>query len=133
MQPLSVRWAYENPERKFPYLSSAAVTDDLVILGGRDKLVHAIDRESGKVRWTFATRGRVDGSPVVSGDLVFVGSGGGEIVALELTSGKVAWSFDTGAEISGAPSLAPGRLLVGTSGGQLLCFGPKAHSAKGAK
>ena len=34
-----------------------------MILGGRDKIVHAIDTATGKAAWTFATRARVDSSP----------------------------------------------------------------------
>jgi len=45
-------WTYSNPERQFPYLSSAATDGKLVVLGGRDKTVHAIDVSTGKARWT---------------------------------------------------------------------------------
>src|SRR5687767_6859117 len=36
-----VKWQYEHPERKFPFYSSAAVADGAVVLGGRDRMVHA--------------------------------------------------------------------------------------------
>ena len=39
----AVRWRYEHPDRKFPFYSSAAVVDGLVVLGGRDRMVHALD------------------------------------------------------------------------------------------
>src|SRR6266571_3300387 len=53
-------WRYENPERHFPFYSSAAVTAGKVVLGGRDKLVYGINAASGKPVWTFATKARVD-------------------------------------------------------------------------
>ena len=44
------------------------------MLGGRDKMVRAIDVATGKPRWSFATRARVDSSPAIAGDRVVVGS-----------------------------------------------------------
>ncbi len=69
-----VLWTYENPDRKFPYLSSAALTDKLVIVGGRDKQVHALDRMTGEQKWSYSSRGKIDSSPVIAGRRVWVGS-----------------------------------------------------------
>ncbi len=118
-------WTYENSERKFPFLSSAAAGDSVVVLGGRDKLVHALDPETGKPRWTRALKGKIDASPVIAGRRVYVPATSGEIVALDLESGEVVWSFDTGSSITASPSVAAGRLVIGTAGGQLYCFGKR--------
>src|SRR5262249_8683950 len=56
-------WKYR--DRQFPYFSSPAVTPDRVVIGGRDKRVHCLNRQNGKPLWTFRTRGKVDGSPLV--------------------------------------------------------------------
>ena len=53
------------------YRSSAAVTPEAVIVGSRDKLLHAFDPKSGRPLWTFVTKGRVDSSPVVVGERVY--------------------------------------------------------------
>ena len=85
-----VRWRYEHPERKFPFYSSAAVIDGVVMLGGRDRMVHALDAATGKARWTHMTRARIDSSPAVAGGRVFVGSNDGRLVcARHRVSGKV--------------------------------------------
>ncbi len=42
-----VLWRYEHPDRKFPFYSSAAVVDGTVVLGGRDRMVHALDAKTG--------------------------------------------------------------------------------------
>ena len=60
-----VTWKYPRPQSKFAFRCSAAVNDKLVVVGGRDKKLHGIDRASGKGLWTFATRGRIDSSPVI--------------------------------------------------------------------
>src|SRR5262249_5697524 len=76
-------WAFR--DRNFPYFSSPAVTKERVVFGGRDKMLHCVKKEDGSALWSFATRGKVDSSPVVCGDKVVVGSDDGRVylVALE--------------------------------------------------
>ena len=107
------RWAYEHPKRKFPFYSSAAVTDELLVVGGRDKMVHGIDPATGAALWTHSSGARVDSSPVIVGDRVFVGGSSGDLVALDAQSGAVVWQFETGSSIVASPSLASGRLVIG--------------------
>ena len=117
------RWAYEHPKRKFPYYSSAAITDGVLVVGGRDKMVHGIDPATGGPLWTHTSGARVDSSPVIVGDRVFVGGSSGDLVALDVRSGEVLWQFETGSSIVASPSLASGRLIIGTEDGDLYCFG----------
>ena len=116
-------WEYEHEQRKFPYYSSAAISEGRLLIGGRDKMLHAIDAESGEAVWTYRTRARIDSSPVVIGDRVFFGASTGEIFALDVASGEVAWQFETGSSIVASPSVAGGKLVIGTEDGQVYCFG----------
>ena len=120
-----VEWVFEDEERQFPFMSSAALTDGLVIVGGRDKRLWALDRETGKPRWKFVTQGRIDSSPVVVGERVFVGSSDGRLYAVRLDTGTEVWRFDAGSPITASPAVAAGRLVVGTLDGLLYCFGAK--------
>ena len=43
-----VAWAYEHEIRKFPFYASAAADDEIVVIGGRDKIVHALDPRDGR-------------------------------------------------------------------------------------
>lgn len=121
-----VLWRYKPTERQFPFYSSAAVDQGLVVLGGRDKVVHALDATTGRVRWTFATKGRVDSSPVIAGGRAYVGSADGRVYAFDLADGRPAGEFEAGGPITASPALAGGRLVIGTQDGQLFCLGPKA-------
>ena len=69
-----IAWRYENPDRQFPFYSSAALANGRVIVGSRDKLLHAIDAVTGKLAWSFTTRARVDSSPAVADGRVYVGT-----------------------------------------------------------
>jgi outer membrane protein assembly factor BamB len=118
-----VLWRYEHPERKFPFYGSAAVGEDLVIIGGRDKLVHALDPDTGEVKWVWNSGARLDSSPVVVGRRAFLGTTAGEVVALDLESGEPVWRFETGSAIVASPSVAQGKLVIGSLDGVLYCFG----------
>src|SRR6266571_2057877 len=38
-----IGWRYQHPQRKFPFYSSAAVVQDRIVVGGRDKMVHGLN------------------------------------------------------------------------------------------
>ena len=121
-----IEWTYENPRRRISYRSSPAVTDRGVVIGGRNQLVEFIDRESGKLSWSFPTKGRIDSSPVIVGKRVFVGSNDGRLYGLDLKNGNLVWSYDGGAGFIASPAVAAGRLVIGNDDGVLYCFGKKS-------
>lgn len=121
----TVQWQYEHPEKKFPFYSSPAVTTAAVLIGGRDKMLHALDRESGAALWTFATEGKVDSSPVVVGNRVFVGSVDGVLYEVDLATGKERWRFTTGGSLTASPAVSAGKLVIGSEDGVLYCFGSR--------
>ena len=122
LQKKAVVWEYEHPTRKFPYYSSAAVTSNRVVLGGRDKLIHGLTLD-GKAAWTFTTRARVESSPAIAGGRVYVGSNDGRFYVLALTTGAKLWEFNAGAPLSASPAIANGRIVIGSQDGRLYCFG----------
>ncbi len=119
----SVRWSYEHPEKKFPFYSSAALAAGKAVVGGRDKKVHCLEAETGKLLWTFATKGRVDSSPAVAAGRVYVGSKDGRFYVLDLETGKKLWEFPAGSPISASPALAAGHVILGSEDGLIYCFG----------
>ena len=122
-----VAWRYRDPDRQFPYYSSAAIdatpTGGRVIVGGRDKAIHAIDAATGRPVWKFVTRARVDSSPAIAGGHVFVGSSDGKLYVLDAATGEKRWEFDAGDAITASPAIAAGRVVVGVHDGRLYCFG----------
>lgn len=116
-------WRYKN--RDFPYMSSAAVEKDRVLVGGRDKLLHCLNRENGQKIWSFATQGKVDSSPVVAGDKVVVGSDDGRVYLVSLQTGKELWSYEIGQPIDSSPAVADGKIVIGSDDGNIYCFGEK--------
>jgi outer membrane protein assembly factor BamB len=117
-----IAWRYQHPQRKFPFYSSAAVTPNRVVVGGRDKMVHGLS-PAGRAVWTFATNARVESSPAISGGRVFVGSNDGRLYVLNLTSGAKLWEFNAGSPLSASPAIANERIVIGSQDGRLYCFG----------
>lgn len=118
-------WSYENPRRQFEYRSSAAAASGLVVIGGRDKTLHALDQTTGKERWSFPTRAKIDSSPVIAAKRVYFGGGDGTLYAIDLATGHKLWEYAAGSPFTASPAIAGGRLVIGTEDGAILCFGSK--------
>jgi outer membrane protein assembly factor BamB len=114
-------WTYR--DRNFPYFSSAALTNDHVIIGGRDKRLHCIKRTDGSALWHFQTRGVVDSSPVVCRDAILVGSADGRLYCVNLSDGAERWVYEIGAPITSSPAVADGRIVIGAEDGTVYCIG----------
>jgi outer membrane protein assembly factor BamB len=113
-------WSYRH--KNFPYFSSPAVTSSQVLIGGRDKGLHCINRISGKQVWRFSARGRIDSSPVVAGDKVVFGSMDGKLYMISLKDGSEIVSYEVGEPISSTPAIVNGRILVGCEDGNVYAF-----------
>ena len=103
------------------------VPEDRVLFGGRDKKLHCVNRADGKPIWSFATRGKVDSSPVVCGDKVVFGSDDGRLYLVSLADGKELWSHEIGQAIESSPAVADGKIVIGCDDGTVYCFGTKGN------
>ncbi len=118
-----ITWRYQNPLLKLPFIASAALTGDEVIIGGRDKMVHALSHYTGDPLWTYSTKSRIESSPVIVGERVFFGTTRGLFVGLDLSSGELVWEYETGSSIVASPSVSDGKIYIGNVDGILFCFG----------
>jgi outer membrane protein assembly factor BamB len=122
-----VLWSYEDPDRKFPYYASPAVHDGVVVIGGRDKQVHAVDAMTGASRWKVAVDSRVDASPVIVGERALIATTAGALLALDLDDGAETFRFESGSGFLASPSFAAGTVIIGDLDGVLYAF----RAAKG--
>jgi outer membrane protein assembly factor BamB len=107
----TVLWIYE--DKPMPFFSSPAVNEKLVLIGSRDKNLHAIDRKTGASVWKFKTGGRVEGSPIVFTDGVVFGSSDGRLYAASLADGAELWQLDLGEALVNAVAFGERQLVVG--------------------
>ena len=116
---------WSNPEIRG--LSTPAVFNGTLLVGGSDGRVHAIDAGHGTERWnvTLLTAPQFSGvtsSPKLLFDTAYVGTfnetgGTGEVVALWATNGTLRWRHAAPASISfSSPAIVDGTLYVGVIG-----------------
>ena len=115
-----VAWTYE--DRALPFMSAPAVNDRLVLIGSRDKHLHAIDRATGKAAWTFKTGGRVEGSPIVFTDAVVFGSADGRLYAANLADGAELWQLDLGEALVSSPAFGARQIIIGGDKGTVFAL-----------
>jgi outer membrane protein assembly factor BamB len=106
-----VAWVYK--DRALPFFSSPAVNDRLVLIGSRDKHLHAIDRKTGEAVWKFQTGGRVEGSPIVFNDGVVFGSSDGRLYAAKLEGGTELWQLELGEALVASPAFGGKQIIIG--------------------
>ena len=84
---------------------------DTVIVGTFGNEVVALDAESGKVNWRFATEGWVWSGGVLYQDAFYVGDLQGYIYSIDAATGEQNWRVQPGGAIIGSPLLANEQLV----------------------
>jgi outer membrane protein assembly factor BamB len=118
-------WSYEGVENQASIGSSPAVGDGVVVVGAKDRQVHALDLATGTRKWVYPTRGDVDSSPAISGGRVYVGSRDKKLYVLDLQTGKHLGEFDAGHPIAASPAVGEGVVVIGDVAGNVYCLEPK--------
>ena len=120
-----VAWKVEDESSSQPYRSSPAVTEGLVVVGSRNRMVQAFNPANGKELWTFPTKQRIDSSPVIVGNRIFIGSADGRLYALNTKDGSEVWQAQGTGGFNGSPAVADGKLVIASDRGVVYCFGKK--------
>lgn len=107
-------------------LSSPALVDGQVLVGGTDGRLHALNATNGAERWNVtlvphAAFSGITSSPKVAYDLAYVGTfnetgGPGEVVAVWISNGTVAWRHPTASIDFSSPAVHDGSVYVGVMG-----------------
>jgi len=104
------------------FLSSAAVKNNVVYFGSSDTNIYALDIETGKKVWSFATEGSVHSSPAIWKNNLMVGSWDSKVYCLDTDTGKEKWSYTTGRDttnyiwlgVQASPSVENGVAYIGS-------------------
>jgi|GEM_PF-1041557 len=141
-------WKYQMPPSNFDdhRQSSPAVCGKsslgwpaMVIIGGFNGIVYAVDAETGKKVWEFQTGGSIRNRPLVSPSRVdaviggkrpsvYIGSSDGFFYVLEIKSGNLYWKFKAGGPIKSSPVpsspvlVEPNSIYFGSVDGYLYHF-----------
>jgi outer membrane protein assembly factor BamB len=124
----TVAWVYK--DRALPFFSSPAVNERLVLIGSRDKHLHAINRKTGEGAWKFRTGGRVEGAPIVFEDGVVFGSSDGRLYAASLETGTELWQLDLGESLVASPAYGENQIVIGGENGTVFALRAEAPKNK---
>ena len=121
-------WVYQ--DRALPFFSSPAVNERLVLIGSRDKHLHAIDRKTGEGKWKFQTGGRVEGSPIVFENAVVFGSSDGRLYAANLEDGTELWQLDLGEALVASAAFGEDQIVIGGEKGSVFAIRTRGATTK---
>lgn len=112
-------------------VSSPVVAGGSVYVGSGDGKLYAIDRETGRVLWTFDAGSPIASSPAAAQGMVFVGTRAGRFVAVDASNGVQRWQVTTGADLplpwghesgdvyTSSPTYADGVVVFGAGDGNV--------------
>lgn len=108
-------------------VSSPALTDDLVVVGGRDGFLYGVERATGVERWRVNHEiSWVVSSPALDDEAAYVGSSDGRFIqAVDLKTGAERWRTPTPGNIWSSVALAEGIAYVGGMEGRLYALDAK--------
>jgi len=124
---LAVKWAYALEGGPSPH-SLPVVSEDTVFVGTQNGKLHALDRDTGCVRWTHQSGDEIR-TAIIHGvvddeTLLFFSTSGGEAHALVASTGEHRWSADVTdhsmSMLTGTPSFHDGRLFVPVSSSEVV-------------
>jgi outer membrane protein assembly factor BamB len=119
-----IRWSHMLAEDE-DMLSPPAVSKTLVVVTGNRGTVAALDRKTGKLRWTYPAKTKIDMGVVLAGQRVIVGGEDGRLRLLDVATGKQKWVYRVGPAITSGVAAADGWIFVGAADGNVYAFGPK--------
>ncbi len=98
-----------------------AIGETILAVGGTDRTVTLLQRESGERVWSRGLKGTIHAGPLLDGDRLYVATQQtpeGRVYALRLADGKTAWSVATGG-VEAPLALAGDALFAGTETGTI--------------
>jgi outer membrane protein assembly factor BamB/tRNA A-37 threonylcarbamoyl transferase component Bud32 len=114
-----IKWKFH---AKRAITSSPCEANGLLYFGSVDKLMYAIDIQSGWAIWRYRTGHAIISSPSVAQGIIVFGSADGRIYGLDARSSKLKWQYDTEDQVTGSPLIHQGLVFCGSVDTHLYCL-----------
>jgi outer membrane protein assembly factor BamB len=105
-------------------VSSPAIGESIVSIGGRDGFLYGVERKTGKERWRFDHKmSWVTSSPAIGHGMALAGSGDANFFqAVDLNDGKEKWRFATQSAVFASGTIAGEAIYFGEFSGEVYCL-----------
>ncbi|MFH1786740.1 MAG: PQQ-binding-like beta-propeller repeat protein [archaeon] len=105
-----------------PRLVRAVATDgSMVYAPSRDKMLYALDFETGTLKWQFDVKNFINSDPIAAGGYVSFGTDDSKIYLLDKATGTQVWEYDLGGKGISPASLG-NYLVIPARDGRLYAF-----------
>jgi eukaryotic-like serine/threonine-protein kinase len=99
--------------------STAAVADDIVVVGAYDNNLYALSAESGAFLWKFPAEDSIAASPCVYNEAAYIGSADKHLYSVRLNNGRLNWKFAANGPIYSSPRAGFDHVFFGSDDGHL--------------
>lgn len=118
---VSLKWEYNN---ELGICGGFAIDHGNIYSGTYDGYLIALNKETGKKTWSFATGGRIFATPAVSGNKIVFTSTDGYVYCIN-TKGKLLWKFKSEKAVVSTAVIKGNRVFSGFSDGSFRCLNLK--------
>lgn len=80
-------------------------------------VVKVLRSRNGKLKWSYATDGKVFSTPAVADGRLVIGSTDGYIYCFKLRNGRLLWKYQCEKSVLASPAIFEGKAFVGSSDG----------------
>ena len=99
--------------------SSAALYQNVILIGGADYLMYALNIDTGVIMWSYPTESVVVSSPAIYNGVCYFGSVDNNVYAINIATGEVVWTYQTGDSIYSSPAIWGVYLYISSDDGYL--------------
>ncbi|HRZ98882.1 MAG TPA: PQQ-binding-like beta-propeller repeat protein, partial [Paludibacter sp.] len=85
-------------------------------------LTRHIDKQTGKIIWTYQAFGKIESSPVLLKNKVVICSNDGIIHFISTETGKKLYAYDLGIAMKSTPAIINGFMVVAGKDGKVYAF-----------
>ncbi|MBN1312384.1 MAG: PQQ-binding-like beta-propeller repeat protein [Anaerolineae bacterium] len=103
------QWVFKSEDSHF--IGGAAIGEDFIYAATEDGAIHALDRETGLVEWSYETNGSIWSTPLLADGVLYITALDRRLYVLDAETGTLSWQFSDGEEASDSPPIGP---MVGT-------------------
>jgi outer membrane protein assembly factor BamB len=99
--------------------SSPVVLGERIYVGDDAGVLSCLELGDGRRAWSFASGGRILGTPAAADGVVVFGSADTNIYGLDAETGKLLWKYPTRGAVTGAVTIADGIAYAGGGDGTM--------------